>query len=275
MVTTRVCGSWNCARARCRTSRTACSPAACDGPGAARGAQQAADGVVHRGVAPVAHHLVATGYAQASVGLGSLQVARRGQGVGCVVVRLLGRDERAHGLVHDRALGALGRREQAGHHTAAGPSDAGRFAQRPPRVAGELERVDADHRVERGVVERQRLHVAVAQVGAGEPVAGYAQQAWADVQAVWRRAALGGQDEREAGAAAHVEHASARADAGGVEHRLEQRLVVRLGQVRPGTRVGAPQAALNLGRGADRPGAHGALTAGLMFWLSRKTLSGS
>ncbi len=29
MVTTRVCGSWNCARARCRTSRTACSPAAC------------------------------------------------------------------------------------------------------------------------------------------------------------------------------------------------------------------------------------------------------
>ena len=104
---------------------------------------------------------------QASVREGSLQVARRRQGVRSVVGRLLGRDERAHGLVHDRALGALGRREQAGHHAAAGPSDAGRFAQRPPRVAGELERVDADHRVERGVAIRQGLHVAFAQVGRG------------------------------------------------------------------------------------------------------------
>jgi hypothetical protein len=154
--------------------------------------------------------------------------------------------------VHHRALGALGRREQAGHHAAAGPSDAGRFAQRPPRVAGELERVDADHRIEGGVAMRQGLHVAFAQVGRREPLAGYAQQAWADVQTAGRRAALGGQHQREPGSAAHVEHASTRADACGVEHGLEQRAVVRLGQVRPRTRVGAPQPALGLGGGADR-----------------------
>ena len=42
---------------------------------------------------------------------------------------------------------------------------------------------------------------------------------------------------------------------GGVEHRLEQRAVVRLGQVGPRPGVGAPQAALDLGRGADHAGA--------------------
>jgi len=109
-----------------------------------------------------------------------------------VVTGLLGRDERAHGLVHDRALGSLGRREQTGHDAPAGPGDAGRLAQRPPRVAGELERVDADHRVERGVAERQGLHVAVAQVGIGQPLAGDTQQARADVQSAGHRAAQGG-----------------------------------------------------------------------------------
>jgi transposase-like protein len=49
-----------------------------------------------------------------------------------------------------------------------------------------------------------------------------------------------------------------------------QRGVVRLGQVCPSLGVGAPQAALDLGGGTD----HGD-PAGLMFWLSRKTLSGS
>src|SRR6202041_1882361 len=55
------------------------------------------------------------------------------------------------------------------------------------------------------------------------------------------------------GAAAHVEQAGIRADARGVEDRLEQRLVVRFGQVRPGLRIGAPQAALDL-RGRAEPG---------------------
>ena len=153
--------------------------------------------------------------------------------------------------MRDRALGPFGRREQAGHHAPAGPGDAGRLAQRPPRVAGELERVDAGHRVEGGVAERQRLHVGFAQVGVREPVAGDAEQAGADVDAAGYRAALGGQDEGEPGAAAHVEDGRARADGGGVEDGLEQRAVVRLGQLRPGPGVGAPQAALDLGRGAD------------------------
>ena len=161
--------------------------------------------------------------------------------------------------MHDRALGEFGGREQAGDYPGARADDPGRFAQRPPRVAGELERVDADHDVERGVTERQGLHVTFAQFGLREPVAGYAEQPGADVKAAGRRAALGGQDEGEPGAAAHVEHARARADARGVEHRLEQRLVVRLGQVGPGARVGTPQPALDLAAGlmpfiAARPG---------------------
>jgi hypothetical protein len=66
-----------------------------------------------------------------------------------------GWNEGGHGLVGHRALGPFRRGEQAGHQAAAGPQDPGRLAQRPVRVAGELERVDAGHRVEGGVAERQ------------------------------------------------------------------------------------------------------------------------
>jgi hypothetical protein len=100
-----------------------------------------------------------------------------------VIACSFGRNERGHGLVRHRALGTFGRREQAGHHPAAGPGHAGRLAQRPARVAGELERVDAGHRVEGGGAERQRLHVGYAQVRVRQPVAGDAEQAGADVQA--------------------------------------------------------------------------------------------
>ena len=186
-----------------------------------------------------------------------------------MIGRSFGRNERGHGLVGERALGPFRRREQAGHHAAAGAQDAGRLGQRPARVAGELEGVDAGHRVEGGVGERQRLHVAVAQVGVREPLAGDAEQAGADVDAARDRAALGGQDEGEPGAAADVEEAGAGADGGGVEDRFEQGLVVGFGQLGPGLGVGAPQAALDLGGGAD------ATHDGLMFWLRRKMFSGS
>ena len=96
---------------------------------------------------------------------------------------LAGRDEGVHGLVHDGALGAFGRGEQAGHHAPAETGDACRLAQRLLRIPGELERVDPGHRVERGVAERQVFHVAFAQVGVGEPVAGDLEEAGADVQA--------------------------------------------------------------------------------------------
>ena len=104
-----------------------------------------------------------------------------------------------------------------------------------------------------------------------EPVTGDAEQAGADVHAAGYGTALLGQDEGEPGAAAHVEYGRSRAGRGGVEDGLEQRAVVRLGQLRPRPGVGAPQAPLDLGRGADHAGA----TAGSMFWLSRKTLAGS
>ena len=285
------------------------------GPGAAGGAKEGANGVVHRGVAPATDNLAVIFYVQPGVCQGGLEVAGGRESVRGVVGRLFGRDERVHGLVHDRALGTFGCREQAGHDAAVRTGDAGRLAQRPQGVTSELERVDAEHRVERGVVERQALHVAFAQVGAWQPVAGDTEQARADIQAAGHRAALGGQDQRESRAAADIQHAGAVAHACGVEDRLEERLVVGLGQVRPRARVGAPQAALDLrggaepgrrgrggagrggagrggagrggagrggaGRGGrvagagDLGGGHAAAGAGWMFWLSRKTLSGS
>jgi len=181
--------------------------------------------------------------------------------------------------VGHRALGPFRLGEQAGHHAAAGAQDPGRLGQGPARVASELEGVDAGHGVEGGVGEREGLHVAVLQVGVGQALAGDGQQAGADVEAGRDGAAAGGEDEGEAGAAADVEQAGARADAGGVEDRLEQGLVVGFGQVSPGLGVGAPQAALDLGGGAD--GGHGIvagsgpLAAGVMFWLRRKVFSGS
>jgi hypothetical protein len=138
-----------------------------------------------------------------------------------VIATPFGRNEGGHGLVGHRALGPFRRGEQAGHQPAAGAQDPGRLGQRPARVPGELERVDAGHRVEGGVAERQRLHVAVAEVGLGQPgivqaLAGDAEQAGADVEAAGDRAAPGGQDEGEAGSAADVEQATARADSRGV-----------------------------------------------------------
>jgi hypothetical protein len=188
-----------------------------------------------------------------------------------VVAGSFGRNEGVHGLVGHRALGPFRRGEQAGDEPAAGAQDPGRLGQRPARVAGELEGVDAGHRVEGGVAERERLHVAFPQIGVRKALADDAEQAGADVEAGRDGAAPGGQHEGEAGAAADVEQAGAGADVPGVEDRLEQRLVVGLGQVGPGPGVGAPQAALDLGGGADHTGT----SAGLMFWLRRKVFSGS
>jgi hypothetical protein len=200
---------------------------------------------------PAAYDLAAAGCLQAGIVQGGFEVAWPREGIGCVIARPFGWNERGHGLVRDRALGPFGRREQAGHHTATWPGDAGRLAQGPPRVARELEGVDAGHRVEGGVAERQRLHVGFAQVGAREPVTGDGEQAGADVDAAGYRAAFCGQREGQPGAAAHVEDGRSRTDGGSVEDGFEQRAVVRLGQFGPGQGVGAPQAALDLGRGAD------------------------
>jgi hypothetical protein len=193
-----------------------------------------------------------------------------------VIAGPFGRNEGGHGFVGHGALGPFWRGEQAGHQAAAGAQDPGRLAQCPARIAGELERVDAGHGVEGAVGERQRFHVAVAQVGpvlasAAEALAGDAEQAGADVEAGRDGAASGGHDEGEAGAAADIEQAGAAGDVGGVEDRLEQGAVMGFGQVGPGPGVGAPQAALDLGGGADHAGA----TAGSMFWLRRKVFPGS
>ena len=102
-----------------------------------------------------------------------------------------------------------------------------------------------------------------------EPVAGDAEQARADVYAAGYGTALLGQDEGKPRAAAHVEDGRSRADDGGVEDGLEQRPVVRLGQLRPGPWVGAPQAALDLGGHCATVGLGGFLLQGGQGWDSR------
>jgi hypothetical protein len=168
-----------------------------------------------------------------------------------VIGHPFGRNEGGHGFVRHRALGPFRLGEQAGHHAAAGAQDPGRLGQRPARVPGELEGVDAGHGVEGGVGEREGFHVAVVQVGVGEALAGDGEQTGADVEASRDGAAAGGEDEGEAGTAADVEQAGAGAHVGRVEDRLEQGLVVGFGQVGPRLGVGAPQAALDLGGRAD------------------------
>ena len=137
------------------------------GSGAARGAEQTFDCVVHRGVAPAAYDFAVAHDTQPGVGQGGLEVTRRREGVRGVVGCLSGWDERAHGLVHHRPLRSLWLREQTGHDAAAGAYDAGRFTQRPPRVASELERVDPEHRVECGVAARSMAGVPGVQSAEG------------------------------------------------------------------------------------------------------------
>jgi hypothetical protein len=177
-----------------------------------------------------------------------------------VIADPFGRNEGGHGLVGRRALGPFRRGEQAGYEPAAGTQDPGRRGQGPARVPGELEGVHAGHRVEGGVAERQRLHVPLAQVGLREPLAGDAEQAGADVEAGRDGTASGGQGDGEAGAAADVEQAGAAGHLGSVEDRLEQGAVMGFGQVGPGPGIGAPQAALDLGGGAEP--AHAVVTRG-------------
>ena len=59
-------------------------------------------------------------------------------------------------------------------------------------------------------------------------------------------AALCREHERQPRAAADVEHAGARADAGCVEHGLEQRPVVRLGELAPRRAGRSPTAGAGL-----------------------------
>ena len=61
---------------------------------------------------------------------GGLEVAGRREGIGCVIARLGGRDERAHGLVRDRAWERSGAANRLATR-ARRAGDAGRLAQRP------------------------------------------------------------------------------------------------------------------------------------------------
>ena len=129
--TTLVAGSWNCAKVRCRTSRTACSPAAWTArapPAEQRRPRTALSTEAYR-----QQHM--TSPWSVTRRPASARAASRWPGAerayGAWSPACSGGMERAHGLVHDRALGALGRREQAGHDAAVRAGDAGRFGSAP------------------------------------------------------------------------------------------------------------------------------------------------
>ncbi len=94
------------------------------------------------------HHLARVDDAQTDVSERCFEPARRRQGIRRVVVVLFGWHEPAHCLVHDRALRALGRCEQAGNDPAGRSEDSRRLVQRAAGITRELERVDPEHSVE-------------------------------------------------------------------------------------------------------------------------------
>ena len=159
----------------------------------------------------------------------------------------LGRAQRGHRVVEDGGLRALGSGEQARRDHAAHAAHPGGLAQRGDGIARELERVDAQDDVEDPIGKRQLLHLRLVQIGGGQPLARDREETRCDVDTAHQRAALLGEDEGQPGAAPDVEQPCTRADAGGLEKRLEERPVVALGEVCPGPGVGAPEAALHLG----------------------------
>ena len=151
----------------------------------------------------------------------------------------------------------LRRGEQARDDAAAGPQTRAASRQRAPRVAGELERVDAEHGVERGVSERQRLHVALR--AGRRPGAGRARRRAGPglmSMPLARGAAGRGQHERQAGAAADVEQPRAGA------HLRRRRAPPRTAagcaarRARPRRRGSVPHRRLLDGRGGADLAAH-------------------
>ncbi len=96
-----------------------------------------------------------------------------------------------------------------------------------------------DH-VEAGVGPRQRIHVAHAEIGVGQPVARDGDQPGRGVDAVAHRPAQRGELEREAGAAGQVEHAVAGVHADVVVQRGVLAALGRLGQRRELDRPAPP-----------------------------------
>ena len=116
-----------------------------------------------------------------------------------------------------REPGDLRRAPDQRQHAAAGRGHPPGLAQRGDRVRGVLEGVEAGDRVERGVGERQRLQLALDDVGAGDATAHEGQEPGRGVEPGHLGAAVGGQPQREPRAAADIEEARAGGDAERVE----------------------------------------------------------
>ena len=137
-------------------------------------------------------------------------------------------------------LVALGLGERGRRHQPAAPDHPSSFAHRPGGIVGELERVEADHRVEARVIERQVVHPADAEVPVRHVLTRDRDQLRGDVDPRHQRAEAGGHVGGVARAAADVEQSRARAHAEPAQHFGEQRLVRRLGQLRPVARTSPP-----------------------------------
>ena len=116
-----------------------------------------------------------------------------------------GRAELRAGLEHDGGLALVLPAPGAHRDRHAGLGHPRGLAQRPGRVARELERVEAGDEREGVVVEGQLLHVAGAEVAVGHALAGHLEQRLGGVEPGHPRAALARQLGGQAGAAAHVE----------------------------------------------------------------------
>ena len=186
--------------------------------------------------------------------------------------------------MHDGGLGQFGRGEEAGHQHTVGTEHPGRLGHGGNRVGRELQGVHGGDYVEPGggepgggepgggepgggepgggepgggepggvgarVAEGQVLQVGQAQVGARFGRGGQREHPGNDIDAADAGATLVGQAQHQPGAAADVEQPAAMETTHrvcrSVEHRLEQRPVVRLGITRPGLRIAAPQPLLD------------------------------
>ena len=142
-------------------------------------------------------------------------------------------------------VAALGPPPHLDHHGRARPRHPPRLAQRGGHVAGEDERVEARHQVERVVRPGQPRHVADAQVRTGHAAAGDRDEGLGGVEPRRPGPPVRRHAQVHARAAAHVEHRVARRDPDPVEGGRELRGLALL-LLGPGRRARAPQAAARL-----------------------------
>jgi hypothetical protein len=141
----------------------------------------------------------------------------------------------------------LGRSPRCDHDRRVGRGDTRCLGKGTCRGRGELEGVEADHDVERAMVERQLLHLTDDQLRCGQALPGDLDEPGRDVQPRNRRAPLLGKLEKQAGPASDVKQPRARSEPEFGQDGLIQSDRLRLLR-REGGGPFAPQPALDCSR---------------------------